>query len=130
MVYSIIYTGSLDGSISQDIRQIGHLGTTEVLVRVTAAALCHRDSDFQYEETTLGHEGAGVVDELGGDVWNLTVGDRVVWSYQQDYCGVCAGQTRRAIADSLAQRGKGLATGPWQLMSSFSSNCCTRSRNS
>ncbi|KAM0262789.1 hypothetical protein ACHAQJ_001583 [Trichoderma viride] len=37
----------------------------------------------------LGHEGAGVVQQVGPDVKNLKLGDRVGWGYQADSCGLC-----------------------------------------
>ena len=37
----------------------------------------------------LGHEGVGVVEELGPDVQLLNKGDRVGWGYATDSCGHC-----------------------------------------
>jgi D-arabinose 1-dehydrogenase-like Zn-dependent alcohol dehydrogenase len=37
----------------------------------------------------LGHEGVGVVQELGPDVKHLKKGDRVGWGYQTNSCGHC-----------------------------------------
>lgn len=58
---------------------------TDAIVRLTASAICGTDlhfirgtfSDMQ-EGTILGHEGVGVIEALGDDVRNLSVGDRVV----------------------------------------------------
>ena len=61
------------------------IGKREVLVRVLACGLCH--SDLYVLETEgwgmrfpilLGHEGAGVVEEVGRDVTSVAPGDRVV----------------------------------------------------
>lgn len=58
----------------------------EVLVRIVATGLCHTDislRDTLPEEMfprVFGHEGAGVVEEVGGDVTGIAVGDHVVLS--------------------------------------------------
>lgn len=65
----------------------------EVLVRVVATGLCHTDlivRDQYYPvplPAVLGHEGAGVVEQVGADVKNLKVGDHVVLTYGA--CGHC-----------------------------------------
>jgi threonine dehydrogenase-like Zn-dependent dehydrogenase len=58
---------------------------TDALVRLTASAICGTDLHFvrgsmsgMKPGTILGHEGVGVIEELGEDVRNLEVGDRVV----------------------------------------------------
>lgn len=37
----------------------------------------------------LGHEGVGIVEELGPHAKVLKVGDRVGWGYMHDACGHC-----------------------------------------
>lgn len=67
---------------------------TEVLVQVDAVGICHADiaaaaGDFPVAlPAVLGHEGAGIVVEVGDAVTDLMPGDRVVLSY--DSCGRCA----------------------------------------
>lgn len=72
-------------------------GPGQVLLRVTAAGLCHSDSfvmglpEEQYTyglPLTLGHEGAGVVAELGDGVVGVEVGDAVA-VYGPWGCGTC-----------------------------------------
>lgn len=66
----------------------------EVLVRLVASGICHTDIDccdtWETGEAPviLGHEGAGVVEEVGNRVRGVRSGDRVVLSYQS--CGRCA----------------------------------------
>ncbi|SDC04421.1 aryl-alcohol dehydrogenase [Raineyella antarctica] len=66
----------------------------EVLVKVVATGLCHTDlivRDQFYPvplPAVLGHEGAGIVEQVGSDVTALAPGDPVVLSY--GYCGHCA----------------------------------------
>ena len=65
----------------------------EVLVRIVASGICHTDIDFcDYWDSTdtpvvLGHEGAGMVQQVGGSVNSFRLGDHVVLSYQS--CGHC-----------------------------------------
>ena len=65
----------------------------EVRVRVVAAGICHSDVAVKEQWVTLplpmvlGHEGAGVVEEVGRGVSHVQVGDHVVLS--SDSCGVC-----------------------------------------
>jgi aryl-alcohol dehydrogenase len=83
----------------------------EVLVEVVAAGMCHtdllvRDSRPESLPAVLGHEGAGIVREVGrdvnGSVRDLRPGDPVVLSFPS--CGRCvrcrAG--RSAYCDSIA----------------------------
>jgi aryl-alcohol dehydrogenase len=66
----------------------------EVLVRMVATGVCHTDMvirDQQYKTPLpmiLGHEGAGVVEQVGRNVTTVAVGDHVVMTYM--YCGLCA----------------------------------------
>ncbi len=67
----------------------------EILVRVAASGLCH--SDYNYVSgmrdvvtpVVLGHEIAGIVEEVGADVTGVRVGDHVVTCAAQ-FCGHCA----------------------------------------
>ncbi|MFC8826029.1 NAD(P)-dependent alcohol dehydrogenase [Streptomyces sp. NPDC057137] len=65
----------------------------EVLVRFTAAGLCHTDLEVAAGRmptpfpVVAGHEGAGVVEAVGRAVTGFTPGDRVVASFS--FCGTC-----------------------------------------
>lgn len=65
----------------------------EVLVRMTAAGLCHTDLGVQAGHIpfplpgVLGHEGAGVVEAVGSAVTRVKPGDRVALSFTS--CGRC-----------------------------------------
>jgi propanol-preferring alcohol dehydrogenase len=75
-------------------------GPGQVLLKVTAAGVCHSDefvmglSEEEYTgggyplPLTLGHEGAGIVEELGEGVEHLSVGDAVA-VYGPWGCGRC-----------------------------------------
>ena len=89
----------------------------EVLVRIVATGVCHTDaytlsgSDPEgLFPTILGHEGGGVVVEVGPDVTGLQVDDHVIPLYTPE-CGVCkfcrSGKTNLCGAIRATQ-GKGL----------------------
>jgi aryl-alcohol dehydrogenase len=65
----------------------------EVLVRVVATGLCHTDIHLkgflpaEMFPNVFGHEGAGVVEEVGSDVTGIEVGDHVVMSFRS--CRAC-----------------------------------------
>lgn len=40
-------------------------------------------------DMVLGHEGVGVVEQVGPNAKNLKKGDRVGWGYNTDSCGIC-----------------------------------------
>jgi len=65
---------------------------TEALVRIIATGICHTDAEAIKGKsvplpTVLGHEGAGVIEEVGKEVVGIEPGDHVVLSYS--YCGQC-----------------------------------------
>jgi threonine dehydrogenase-like Zn-dependent dehydrogenase len=69
---------------------------TDAIVRITASAICGTDLHMvrgtlpgMKVGTILGHEGVGIVEELGPDIRNLKVGDRVVISSTIG-CGSCS----------------------------------------
>jgi S-(hydroxymethyl)mycothiol dehydrogenase len=89
-------------------------GPREVEVRVLASGLCH--TDVHVVETggwgmrfpiLLGHEGAGVVEEVGADVTGVQPGDRVVIAWRAP-CGECPtcrrGDARRCSSQLRAKR--------------------------
>src|SRR5262245_35769345 len=70
-------------------------GPLEVRVRVKAAGICHSDAHYRAGRSpvcplplTLGHEVAGVVDAIGGEVSGFARCDRVCVHYLAT-CGVC-----------------------------------------
>lgn len=71
-------------------------GPSQLLVRIEAAGVCHSDLsvvDGNRRRPTpmlLGHEAAGIVEELGADVTGYALGDRVVLTFLPR-CGECTG---------------------------------------
>ncbi|MGW4488731.1 NDMA-dependent alcohol dehydrogenase [Amycolatopsis sp. NPDC004368] len=66
----------------------------EVLIRYTHAGLCHSDVHIAHGDLearlpmVLGHEGAGIIEEVGPGVTRAKPGDHVVCSFIPN-CGVC-----------------------------------------
>lgn len=66
----------------------------EILIKYAASGICHSDLSFRDGviqtalPSVLGHEGAGVVEEVGPGVSNVKVGDHVIVSLTPQ-CGEC-----------------------------------------
>ena len=90
-------------------------GRGEVLVRVVAAGLCHSDLSVINGDRprpmpmALGHESAGVVEQLGEDVSDLAVGDHVVMVFMPScgHCIPCAGGRPALCEPGAAANGAG-----------------------
>jgi S-(hydroxymethyl)glutathione dehydrogenase/alcohol dehydrogenase len=88
----------------------------EALVRIAACGVCHTDlytasgaDPSGYSPCVLGHEGAGVVEEVGEGVTSVAPGDRVVTLFSPE-CGECvhcrSGKTNICLA-IREEQGKG-----------------------
>jgi len=88
--------------------------TGEVLVRMVAAGLCHSEDhhvsgDVPFTAPMIGgHEGAGVVEEVGPGVTSVAVGDHVVFSSLPS-CGRCPSCSvgRQNLCDLIMHIGAG-----------------------
>jgi len=89
----------------------------EVLVRIVATGVCHTDAFTLSGDdpeglfpAILGHEGGGIVEEIGEGVTSVKVGDHVIPLYTPE-CGKCkfclSGKTNLCQAIRVTQ-GKGL----------------------
>ncbi len=95
----------------------------EVLIRYTHAGLCHSDlhivtGDLEARmPVVLGHEGAGIIEEVGPGVTRVAPGDHVVCSFIPN-CGVCryCATGRQSICDMGATILEGyLPGGRWPI---------------
>ncbi|MEX2255204.1 MAG: Zn-dependent alcohol dehydrogenase [Acidimicrobiia bacterium] len=69
-------------------------GPRDVVVSITASGICHSDLSVingtlpMPPPAILGHEGTGIVEEVGAEVKGLAVGDKVIGSFIPA-CGIC-----------------------------------------
>jgi len=61
----------------------------QVLVEIHSSGFCYTDLHYLQQDMVLGHEGAGVVKELGPKTRYLKIGDRVGFGWCHDSCGRC-----------------------------------------
>src|SRR5690554_6406813 len=89
----------------------------EVLVQITHTGVCHTDAFTLSGEdpegifpSVLGHEGAGIVVEVGEGVSGLSVGDRVIPLYTAECreCKFCKSGKTNLCQAVRATQGKGL----------------------
>src|SRR5947208_16513117 len=86
------------------LQEVEHtpLQGNEVLVRIAGVGICHTDLSGLNGNVPLptpavfGHEGAGVVEEVGAEVTDLAPRDRVVLAF--DTCGDCPPSNARIPA--------------------------------
>src|SRR5688572_19543605 len=85
----------VDKPLEQQDIPVPSVGDRDVLVRIRAAGICHSDVHYRAGTSpahplplTLGHEIAGEVVEIGSQVTNAQVGDRVCLHYLIS-CGNC-----------------------------------------
>ena len=85
---------TLPGNLDIEDVQIDSPGPHEVLIRTSAAGLCHSDLHFmeaKYPYMTpavLGHESAGIVEAVGSEVTYVKPGDHVITCLSV-FCGQC-----------------------------------------
>lgn len=71
--------------------ELDDLRPDEVYVRIEAAGVCHTDANMQVMvpmPAVVGHEGVGIVEEVGSGVFDVKPGDRVIISWPA--CGACS----------------------------------------
>ena len=89
-----VLTGVEQPLVVRDDIEIASPGPGEVRIRVEASGVCHSDLSVQNgtiplpTPIVLGHEGAGVVEEVGEGVSSVGAGDHVVLSFVPA-CGEC-----------------------------------------
>src|SRR3954447_3020821 len=78
-------------------REVPEPGPGQVLVRLEACGLCHTDIHAMHGDWPVkpplplvpGHEGVGIIEQLGAGVFSRTVGQRVAMPWLGHACGEC-----------------------------------------
>jgi propanol-preferring alcohol dehydrogenase len=102
------------GPLQMQVVPMPAIGPTDVLIRVRAAGICHTDVHYRAGKSpvgplprTPGHEIAGVVEGVGGQVMNVKAGGRVCVHYVLS-CGQCfycsAGYEQFCVQGSMVGR--------------------------
>ncbi|KAF2094388.1 GroES-like protein [Rhizodiscina lignyota] len=65
------------------------LEPNDVAMKITHSGLCSTDLHFMDKDIVLGHEGVGVVQDVGSAVTKFKPGDRVGFGFVKDGCGEC-----------------------------------------
>jgi aryl-alcohol dehydrogenase len=124
---------------------------TEILVKIVATGLCHTDLAIVHGHIplglpiVLGHEGSGIVEQVGTAVTGLTVGDHVAVSFAAcGHCSACLagretscekfvmlnmGGVREDGTGTMTAADGGKLTGSFFGQSSFSSHVVVAARN-
>jgi aryl-alcohol dehydrogenase len=87
-------TRAKDAPFTIEPMDLAAIRPSEVLVRLVGSGICHTDLAIVHQHfpvplpLVLGHEGAGIVAEVGAEVRSLAAGDRVVLTFES--CGRCS----------------------------------------
>lgn len=79
--------------VLKDDIELAEMGPTDLQVRIVATGICHSDEAIRKGDASLGypvilgHEGSGIVEKVGSQVSDFSVGDHVVLSFYSD--GTC-----------------------------------------
>lgn len=86
-----VFKGSKNGEI---VEAKGHRDPkpTEVIVKISHCGVCGTDEHFRHNDQGLGHEGVGIITEIGSavhEVSDFKLGDRVGLGWYHKVCGYC-----------------------------------------
>lgn len=83
-----VFRGSKESKIVKDTTT-RLLGPNDAFVKVTHSGICGTDEHYLHAGCVLGHEGVGVVEDVGSQVKGLKKGDPVGFGYVHRVCGQC-----------------------------------------
>jgi D-arabinose 1-dehydrogenase-like Zn-dependent alcohol dehydrogenase len=76
----------VDGKVLFTTNPPRELQSKEVLIKITHSGLCASDLAYLQYGCVLGHEGIGIIEQVGSEVTKLKVGDRVGGGYLRSVC--------------------------------------------
>lgn len=85
--YNVI-KGSANGKLVEK-HVIAQLEPHQVYIETTHSGLCFTDEHYLHADQALGHEGVGIVRQVGQGVKSIKVGDRVGFGYTHEVCANC-----------------------------------------
>ena len=71
----------------EDNIDLHEVGPTDLQIHMVASGICHSDEALRKGDSSvgypviLGHEGSGIVEKVGDQVKNFSVGDHVILSF-------------------------------------------------
>ncbi|RPA73651.1 GroES-like protein [Ascobolus immersus RN42] len=83
-----VFKGSSSGKIVKTQEKYD-LKPHEILIKIKFCGLCGTDEHYKKADMVLGHEGAGIVEDVGSSVTGWKKGDRAGWGYTHSTCGTC-----------------------------------------
>src|SRR5258706_14189027 len=97
MKFKAAVLNKVNEPMTLDTLEMAPLSATDVLVKVKASGLCHTDLEVIQGSLAyplpivLGHEGAGIVEAVGGDATRRKVADHVIgsWNPHGAHCLYC-----------------------------------------
>ena len=104
-----------DAPLVESDLELAEPARDEVLVRIVASGICHSDRSAHVGAqqrplpAILGHEAAGIVEQVGTDVTTVRPGDHVVGSASA-YCGRCT-WCLRGLTQHCTEKGQARADG-------------------
>ncbi len=101
--------GDLTLEVCDDVEMMD-VGPDDVVVKITHTGVCHSDVSAmngtipQAPPAVLGHEGAGIIEEVGANVDDLASGDHVIvmWSPPCGNCAYCTGRNQPNLCPNIA----------------------------
>lgn len=84
-----VFKGSQSGKVVKAQGADRTIHPRDVVIDITHSGLCFTDVHYLKTDMVLGHEGVGIVSQVGPEVKDFKKGDRVGWGYNHDSCRTC-----------------------------------------
>ncbi len=84
-----VFKGSSSGKVVKSAGSERTIRPRDVVIDITHSGLCFTDIHYLKKDMVIGHEGVGIVSQVGPEVRDFKKGDRVGWGYNHDSCRNC-----------------------------------------